>query len=43
MNLFTVNAQGLIEHVNSEFSVFFYVDLGFNVSGFAGPLPGVNP
>ncbi|KIW93701.1 uncharacterized protein Z519_05015 [Cladophialophora bantiana CBS 173.52] len=43
MNIFDVNDQGLIEHVNVEFSVFYYVDLGFNVSGFAGPISGVNP
>ncbi|KIX99672.1 uncharacterized protein Z520_04307 [Fonsecaea multimorphosa CBS 102226] len=43
MNIFDINDQGLIEHVNVEFSVFYYVDLGFNVSGFSGPIAGVNP
>ncbi|KAH0839211.1 hypothetical protein AYO21_05627 [Fonsecaea monophora] len=43
MNIFDINDKGLIEHVNVEFSVFFYVDFGFNVSGFRGPITGVNP
>ncbi|KAJ9607002.1 hypothetical protein H2200_009013 [Cladophialophora chaetospira] len=42
-NSFTINKQGLITDLRVEFSVFFYVDLGFNVSGFAGPITGVNP
>ncbi|ETI22414.1 hypothetical protein G647_06489 [Cladophialophora carrionii CBS 160.54] len=42
MNIFDINDKGLIEHVAVEFSVFYYVDLGFNVSGFNGPIAGVN-